>query len=444
MKHERVMSWPLALLSLVSGLVQMWIWSGRTQPDDLGSLWIAGDLVARGKQIHLYDHNPDDFSALAGEVWLKAAAEISAPFPHIFVHNPVIAYFMSLFTRWMTFDAFVNVVLFLSGMTLVVLVAGSYHLWFRSTIPLGIAAVGVSIVTLFPATATGLWLGQTTPLIMAGIAYALAASRVTPVRAGIVLGLVTAVKLTPFVLIPVLLFFAYRRRTAYYALGTIGVVTVVTLLVVDFKLITKWLGRLQDIGDSVLVSGANQSLASIISLDGESPTLMVKIVPEVPALATAVSMGLAVALTALALVVSWFNRAYRFEILSVTAFGVVTAFSAIVWNHYIIVVVLFVAGVFAMSGSRFTRSWPSFGVAALIVLLAPPVTNPVVGVGDGHGFFFSGITGLICIMVWLLIVAGFDAASAQGRRVGEPMLGFDYLAALREQQAPRKHTAPRG
>lgn len=59
--------------------------------------------------------------------------------------------------------------------------------------PWGIAALVTACVLALPTTTNSLWIGQTTPLIVAGVAYGLAASRTRPWFAGIVLGVVLMV-----------------------------------------------------------------------------------------------------------------------------------------------------------------------------------------------------------------------------------------------------------
>lgn len=143
---------------------------------------------------------------MSGEVWPRLAQEVSAPFTHPFVQNPLFAKALGAISHVMSFETSGAWLLFLSGMAVVVLVAASYHLWFRSTMPWGIAALVTACVLALPTTLNSFWIGQTTPLIVAGVAYGLAASRTRPWLAGIVLGVVASIKLTPYALIAVMLF----------------------------------------------------------------------------------------------------------------------------------------------------------------------------------------------------------------------------------------------
>nr|WP_162933180.1 glycosyltransferase family 87 protein [Corynebacterium lactis] len=425
-----VMSWQLILLALVTGGIISWIWQGRTQPDDWASLWIAGDLVEKGQAAHLYDHHPEDFAAMAGQQWLDAAREVSAPFPHPFVQNPLIAYILAPLTESMTFDTSVMWLLFFSGAALVVLTASAYNLWFRRTLPWGIAAAAVAAISLLPTTINSLWLGQTTPLIVAGVSYGLAASRSRPWLAGIVLGIVAMVKLTPIVLIVVMLFFALRRSAGLWGVATTAVFAVSTWVFVENSVISTWFERLSDISSSVLVGPVNQSLASIIASQDVELKYAVTVMMDFPDQAKSLPLTLATVMTALAAAVAWWNRTYRFEILVVSGWGIATAFSAIVWTHYMLSLVPFVAGFMAMANSRYTRQWPYVGIAALLLLLGFPVTNPIAATPFTPGFQYSGITSLIGAGIFLILVGAFHAAGTNRGKSAEPMLLFDGVSRV--------------
>lgn len=426
----RVMNGALILLALVTGGLLSWIWHGRVQPDDWASLWIGGMLVEGGQGAHLYDHHPEDFSAISGQPWLDAAAQVPSPFPHPFVQNPLVAYAIALLTKVMSFETSVTWLLFLSGFCLVVLVASAYNLWFRSTMPWGIAAVAVAAVSVLPTTINSLWLGQTTPLIVAGVAYGIAASRSRPWLAGILLGIVAMVKLTPIALIVVMAFFASRRLTAYWGAGTAVLLGASTWLFVDSQIVSTWLERISEIGSAVLVGPVNQSLASIIASESVDTTYLVTVAENYPASAKLLPAILALVMTLIAVAVAWWNRKFRFEILIVSAWGIAIAFSSIVWTHYMLSLVLFATGFIAMSGSRLTRQWPYLGVAGLVVLLSFPVTNPIAATPMTAGFAYSGITAMIGAGVFLVVVGALHAAATNHVNRAEPMVLFDAVSRV--------------
>lgn len=266
-----------------------------------------------GQSAHLYDRNSVDFSAIVGDAWINAAQEVNAPFPHPFVQNPLFAAALSHLTGIMSFDASVLWLLFFSGAAVVIFIAASYHLWFNSTMSWGIAAVVAVVVLAIPATMNSLWLGQTTPLIVAGVAYGLAASRKRPWLAGIVLGLVASIKLTPYALIFVMLFFAYRRRAALWALGTTAVLVALMFVTVEVSVIADWIDRVSEVSDGVLVGSVNHSISSSLAQDLGDPTKAVSVVQDYPASVKLIPIGMAVAVALLTTAIALWNRKHRFE-----------------------------------------------------------------------------------------------------------------------------------
>ncbi|MDK6657821.1 hypothetical protein QP257_24860, partial [Escherichia coli] len=93
---------------------------------------------------------------------------------------------------------------------------------------------------------------------------------------------VASIKLTPYALIAVMLFFAYRRRAALWSLATTAVLAVWMFIRIDMPVISDWIDRIDDIGASVLVGGANQSLASTLATDLGKPDLLVTVVRDYP------------------------------------------------------------------------------------------------------------------------------------------------------------------
>lgn len=443
-KRPSVMTWPLMLVSLVAGYITMLVWKDRDQPDDWASLWVGGVVVDKGQIDHLYDHDPVDFSAMSGEAWLTAAQDVSAPFPHPFVQNPLFAQVLSYLTKVMTFDTSVLWLLFGSGAAVVVIIAAAYYLWFNRSMPWGIAALVAVVVLSLPTTINSLWLGQTTPLIVAGVMYGLAASRTRPWLAGIILGIVASVKLTPYALIVVMLFFAYRRRAALWSLGTTAVLVALMFISVDMSVISTWLERLDDISSSVLVGAANQSLASTLASDLGIPEIAVSMVRDYPSSVKLIPPGIAIVVTILATAVAWWNPVYRFQLLITSAWMIATAFSSIVWTHYMIVLVAPVMGLIAMVGTRFTRQWPYVGIAVIVGTLSFPLTNPIGAIALTPGYAYSGTTAMLVGIGLLLVVGGCHAAAVRQAAVvrsgtayesssvddvvqAEPMILFDLF-----------------
>ncbi|MEJ5919399.1 glycosyltransferase family 87 protein [Corynebacterium sp. H78] len=436
------MSWQLGILAIVMGVANAWAWFERQQPDDWASLWIAGMLVDRGQVDHLYDRDPNEFSLIAGDEWLSAAAQLPTPFPHPFVHNPFVAYLMAPLTNWMEFETSVVWLSALTGAAMVVLVASVYRLWHSTTMPWGYAAAATIALAAMPSTQTVTWIGQTTMLVTAGGAYALATSSRSPYFAGIVLGMVAAVKITPIVLIPVLLFARRRWIAGAVAIGVTSLPFLVTALTLNKSLLDKWWSSLKDINDGVLVGEVNQSLSSAM-LKHEIPAEAgVILVQDYPGSVRTLPIILAVAMVIITIAVAWVNRYYRFQILASMAWGIGVAFSTIVWEHYLVLVVMFAAGILAMSNTSWTKHIAWSGVAAVGFMLVFPMAMPTGAIALVEGTPYTGITALITAMVLLLITAGIHAAHGDGRDVGDSMLGFDELDHLvRAHQQYGKHSA---
>lgn len=429
-----IVSLPIFILSLIIGGLMVFIWQKRTQPDDWASLWIAGLLVDRGQQENLYDHAPVDFSAIVGSAWLGAAEEIPTPYPHPFVQNPLVAYAMSGLTRMMSFETSVLVLIFFSTLCFVYFIASCYYLWFHRTIPLPLVAAVTVLLIIAPAGHFSLWVGQTTPLIMAATAYGIAAAPRRPIWAGLLLGIAALVKITPLVVIVVMLFASRRRRAAVVAVISTAIFYALTFLVIDSEVILLWLERLNQINDAVLVSGANQSLASIIMAPHVQQQFFVDEISEITTAAKVVPVVSAAATTVLAIAVALFNRRYRFEFLVTSAWGIAVAFSAIFWTHYLVLLVLFVFGFAAMTGGKWMKSWPYFGIIMLIAMVNYPVSNPVSALPFTPGFTYAGTFALIGSLVFLLVCAAVHAASGAGRAPGEKMWFFDLIDRTPEVQ----------
>lgn len=422
-----IISLPIFLFSLVFGALMIFVWQKRTQPDDWASLWIAGLLVDRGQQIHLYDHAPVDFGAIVGPAWLELAKDIPTPFPHPFVQNPLVAYAVSALTKLMSFETSVLVLVFASTLCFVYFIASSYYIWFHRTMPLTLCAAAMVLLIIAPAGHFSLWVGQTTPLIVAAVAYGIAAAPRRPIVSGILLGIAALVKITPLVVIVVMLFASRHRRAAIVAVISTAVLYATTFITVDSEITQLWLDRLGQINNAVLVSGVNQSLASIVMAPHVQQQFLVDEISDITTAAEIVPIFSAAAATLLAIAVALYNRRFRFEILVTSAWGIATAFSAIVWTHYLVVLVLFACGFAAMAGGKWMKNWPYFGIIVLLVLLNYPISNPVSAWPFTPGFTYAGTFALIGSLVFLLVCAAVHAAAGAGRQPGEKMWIFSFL-----------------
>ncbi|MGP5606160.1 hypothetical protein [Corynebacterium casei] len=127
-ERPRILSGYVLVLSVFAGLVNALYWSGRQQPDDWSSLWIAGILVNNGNSDHIYDFDPTDFAAWSGSAWQEVIVtnDLSAA-PHPFVHIPGVAYAVAPFTDVLSFEASVVWLTALCGACLPFLLARHGH-----------------------------------------------------------------------------------------------------------------------------------------------------------------------------------------------------------------------------------------------------------------------------------------------------------------------------
>ncbi|AEK35424.1 putative membrane protein [Corynebacterium variabile DSM 44702] len=259
-ERPRILSGYVLVLSVFAGLVNALYWSGRQQPDDWSSLWIAGILVNNGNSDHIYDFDPTDFAAWSGSAWQEVIVtnDLSAA-PHPFVHIPGVAYAVAPFTDVLSFEASVVWLTALCGACLPLLVSASWALWSRTTVPLP-ALLAITVAAWY-ATAfqSGMWLGQTTPIILCMTVCGIAYARDRPVAAGIVLGLAGIVKLTPLGLIPLMLLFRHYRRGAATATATAAFVALASLVVGGGGLFGTWIDRMRWLSAHVVVTGSNRS-----------------------------------------------------------------------------------------------------------------------------------------------------------------------------------------
>lgn len=366
-----VLRWCHHGIGLVFGLVVAIISAGKMNYDDWDALWVAGLLVRDGNRDHLYSINEHDFAMPRGDVWLDTIAHSDVTgFPHPYVHAPFLADVMSLVVQVMSFDASVIVLAIVSGWALVVLIASAWFLWFEEEIPTMTLLFGILLGWVSTAFQSSLILGQTSPLIFAGVAYGLAASRVHPVRAGIALGLVSAVKLTPIVLVLICVAFPRARKTGVVALGTGAIAVLYSIVVSGWNVFTSWWDTLQDIMGSVMVAPVNGSIASQLSTNRvEDDNLLVTIVDDPSTAASIIPPLVTLALIALVIVTAVRSQD-PWRITAVGIFTVLTATSSILWDHYVLCAVVPLLGVLARGQNRIIYAVPVLGL-----FLFPPLAK---------------------------------------------------------------------
>ncbi|MBZ8177372.1 DUF2029 domain-containing protein [Corynebacterium sp. 3HC-13] len=373
------------LYGVLFGLVSALIMRGHQQPDDWSALWIAGLITKQGNTSELYRIDPQDFARWTGPVWEETVrhAEASA-FPHPFVHIPFLAEVMSWLTHLMSFTTSVFLLTAISGWAIIVLLASAWNLWTQHPIPWIILALATIIMWVSEPFHSSLYLGQTSPLVFAGVAYALAAVRHKPIIAGIVLGLVSAIKLTPVLLIALALGFKSSRRMGVVALLSGMGMVIASLITPGLHTLQDWVTTLRLIGDSVQVTPVNGSLTSLLSSPLASGSqAIVPVIHHPPLLAIWLPRLLAAVLFALVLWAAYRQPHYRWPLLSVGLFSIATTCSSILWSHYLLVAVLPLCGILTFPEPESSNSSGQFSflraakliALALIPLLLPPLAD---------------------------------------------------------------------
>lgn len=396
------------IVAVLSGLITVLAWNSHRQTDDWSSLWIAGKLVAQGDKNHIYDYNHQDFARWAGEYWAPFANEhVTSPLPHPFIQAPIVAEVMSVITRIMSYDFSTLALGFFSGWAMVITVACAYRVWVGRPIPLVLLLPVVVVAWVSAPFSMAIRLGQTSPLIYAGIAYAIAAARTRPRSAGIVLGLVSVVKLSPFALIAAMFLFRRSRRTAGVAVVTTVVAFLLSLVTLGTEVFRTWIRIIHDLSSARVVALESQSFASIMlrSHLGDDDNVWVPIIRNPPTWVVVIPLILAALLAILVLAAAYVRREYAFPLFMVGITSIATACSGLVWTHYFQVALLPAFGSVVLAERRRLAGFLTIGLSLFFV---PPLSDVVgaaaqakVHVQSGGLIALIGLILLMCIMALL-------------------------------------------
>lgn len=427
-----IIGWPAHVLGLLVGLLTQLIWHSPRENGDWAALWIAGKLLRQGDDPHIYDYAPDDFAAWAGPFWQPfAQQDVTSASPHPFVQAPFVAQMAEALTFVMSFHTSVFFLTVASGWALVVLVASAFYVWFHRPIPMGVL-VGVTVVVwLSTPFQWSITLGQTTPLVTAGIAYSIAAARRRPWSAGIVLGVVSVIKLTPLALIPLMLLFRRSRRTSLIAIATTAFCFGLSVLTVGWPLHEIWRARIHMFSTFKVIAPTSQTFVSIMKrhLIDEGPA-GAPIIQDTPGWMVVTPMMLA-AVIALALGIAAYRcRGRAFEIIMVGAMCVATCFSGFVWTHYFIIVVLPAFGVFALTARR---RWAVACIAIVSVLYFPPLSDVISSQHDNRyfaqtGFYVPGGALMATIVMLFLLAAAVVVPARRATSAELPSSATEFRA----------------
>ncbi|WP_024795923.1 glycosyltransferase 87 family protein [Tomitella biformata] len=429
----RILTWPVFIVGLATGLLNALYWTSRQQPDDWSSLWIAGLLVRQGKTGHLYDHDPVDFAAWAGPAWdeLVTAGTASAA-PHPFVHIPGVAYAVAPLTDLLSFDSSAIVLTVVSGFCLPVLISASWVLWSRQSIPFTFLVIATIAGWYSNAFQSASWLGQTTPIIVCITICAVACASYRPITGGILLGIVGAVKLTPLGLIPLMLFFPRYRRSGIIATITAGAAALASLILGGRELFSTWLATLSRVSSSVVVTSANRSFAAMVLQDTPPDGSVAPVVTDAPTIVTMAPVLVACLLFVCLAAAAWHNRAVAAPAVLVGAYAIATAASGILWSHYMLVCIPLVIGIIVLA-QRLpapARAVVTVFCAAAALFLYSPLNESVGTPGylAGLALPWGDLAALVTLIIILIAVVAATATPGVARSFSKPSKDVDNTA----------------
>ena len=229
--------------------------------DDFSSIYVAARLLADGKAGSLYDHHPVLFELVPPGAFTDTARAIGFEgFLHPYVHIPLVAFLLRPLLS-IPYDTAAVMVLLLNMLSLAVslylmikLFCGEFRLnWF--------CLAAVVLVYYYPLR-YGLWLGQTSPLVLLGIValYCLAKAGHEK-TAGLLLGGIISLKIVPLLLI---VFFLIKKR------WVLVISCAVTLLIAGLGSValTGWESNKAFLENVLRLSGLSLASWNNLSLDG--------------------------------------------------------------------------------------------------------------------------------------------------------------------------------
>ncbi|WKD60254.1 hypothetical protein CCICO_00980 [Corynebacterium ciconiae DSM 44920] len=421
------------VLAMVFAALTMWLFRRSGFPDDLASWWIAGSLVADGQAHEIYAVDTSDFAAFDSQAWAEQAALIRdvSPYPHPYVHIPLVAYVLAPLTQIMSFSFFATLGAGISGACVVLIVASGIGLFTRSAPSTTALWIGSVLLWLCAANQMSITLGQSSPFIYATIAVALALSERRPVIAGVLIGIAALIKITPIALIVVLVGFGSRRRAGLVGLGVVSAGAVLTLLLVDSAVISAWRETISWMSSHTLAVPINASLDSLFATR-TNMDVQVEAIAGTPAAAIVIN-GIYVLLVGLGLVLLMGTQSrHKFEISAVAILLVATSVSGVVWLHYGLVAFLPLVGVLILH----RRYW----VLGVVLFAFPPLGGHFMDMETTPGAVPWAPLALMVIPT-LLLVAG-EVIGTQGLSFRSVWRGI--LHEIGAQPAPPPRPARRG
>jgi len=249
----------LAAVFLAVVLVFFW---DRPGPDIVPT-WLAAKAFANGAGI--YPPAGDVFTTAMPPDWTALAAEAGYTGPvFAYIYPPLWAALLAPLTPFVGLFAFHNAVLFLNALS-VLGILGLARRIAAPDVPLApYLLVGLLILSLSPIGVLGVIQNQ--PQIFVGFLSLLAVERGRagrPLTAGAVLGLATALKIAPLLLLPALLMGGNARRTLAGFVAAGGALGLLSLALAGWPMHRLYLDVLSTISGSVIVAGSSYTLDAL-------------------------------------------------------------------------------------------------------------------------------------------------------------------------------------
>lgn len=348
---------------------------------DLTSYYTAGYLLRTGQSANLYDTAPGDTilgDATSG-AWRAAADSLGIVRQHYYIYPPFFAMLavpLSLVPFQTARLGWLGVDLLLLGLTVWL-----YLVWRRAdrTPPkrLELALIAVTLGLEFLPLIWALAIGQTSLLILALLAAAiLCAKQEREVTGGLLLGIATAIKLTPVLL---LLYFLVRgrRRLALWGIASAVFCTLLAAVALGPELTQRFFTVVAPSMSGGTAYFLNQSLAGFFDrLVGSGDVTQVALSTE----PTARALSVAVSTCLLAFTYYCLRRRPGRPVglaldLEVSAVMLLTlALSPISWTHHYLIIVIPLYSIVA-AGIRYPRPSPILailtGIAFLLIARKP-------------------------------------------------------------------------